>query len=259
MVEGLSTHLGFFCRIYTTSNVIICTAEARGEYPPDSRVFESCSEIRHVEQVSQRLLHHQAGASHSVRSASRGDQRGPARKRDDSTCSLNVLVARRWPKRSWSTGRGSIFIASLSSRLDGFFDHLPKDFRQAIEIRSVGLLGAEYHQVLETHGDSHVYNNHNHWSYMPPLAEQQTRMQGFTAVFTVVRLLTPLKLSYEVAKKRAEPYTKIVGELPEMRRDTVELVRKAIAQDRRAYVLVNSRSEGNAPLTVQGLSELLRG
>jgi septum formation topological specificity factor MinE len=92
---------------------------------------------------------------------------------------------------------------------------------------------------------------------MPPLAEQQTRMQGFTAVFTVVRLLTPLKLSYEVAKKRAEPYTKIVGELPEMRRDTVELVRKAIAQDRRAYVLVNNRSEGNAPLTVQALSEML--
>ena len=66
-------------------------------------------------------------------------------------------------------------------------------------------------------------------------------MQGFAAVFTVVRLLTPLKLSYEAAKKRAEPYTKIVGELPEMRRDTVELVRKAIAQDQRAYVLVNNR------------------
>jgi hypothetical protein len=61
-------------------------------------------------------------------------------------------------------------------------------------------------------------------------------------------------MSYEVAKKRAEPYAKIVGELPEMRRDTVELVRKAIAQDRRAYVSVKNRSEGIAPLTVQGLA-----
>jgi hypothetical protein len=37
----------------------------------------------------------------------------------------------------------------------------------------------------------------------------------------VLRLLTPLKMSYEAAKKRAEPYNKIVGELPEMRRDTI--------------------------------------
>jgi uncharacterized protein YecE (DUF72 family) len=57
--------------------------------------------------------------------------------------------------------------------------------------------------------------------------------------------------------KRAEPYTKIVEELPEMRRDTGELVRKAMAENRRAYVLVNNRAEGNAPLTVQALSEML--
>ena len=66
----------------------------------------------------------------------------------------------------------------------------------------------------------------------------------------------PLKLSYEAAKKRAEPYTKIVGELPDMRRDTVQIVRQAVrSEGRRAYVLVNNRAEGNAPLTVQGLVE----
>ena len=80
-----------------------------------------------------------------------------------------------------------------------------------------------------------------------------------TLAFTVLRLLTPWKMSYEAAKKRAEPYTKIVGELPVMRRDTVELVRKAVAENRRAYVLVNNRSEGNAPLTVEGLVGMLRG
>jgi uncharacterized protein YecE (DUF72 family) len=136
------------------------------------------------------------------------------------------------------------------SRLDGFFGQLPKDFRYAVEIRNASLLGTEYQRVLETHGVAHVYN---HWSYMPSLAEQHQRMGRFTAPFTVLRLLTPLKMSYEAAKKRAEPYTKIVGELPEMRRETVELVGKAVAENRRAYVLVNNRSEGNAPLTVQAL------
>jgi proteasome assembly chaperone (PAC2) family protein len=83
-------------------------------------------------------------------------------------------------------------------------------------------------------------------------------MQGFTTVFTVLRLLTPLKMSYEAAKKRAEPYTKIVEELPQMRRETVNLVRKAVSKGRNAYVLVNNRAEGNAPFTVQALAEMLR-
>ena len=57
----------------------------------------------------------------------------------------------------------------------------------------------------------------------------------------------------EMAKKRAEPYTKIVEELPEMREDAVDMVQKAIAQNRRSYILVNNRSESNAPMTVQAL------
>jgi len=105
-------------------------------------------------------------------------------------------------------------------------------------------------------GVAHVYN---HWSPMPPLAEQHTRIRGFPAAFTLLRLLTPLKLSYEAAKKQTEPYAKIVEELPQMRRETVHLARLAASQGRHTYVLVNNRVEGNAPLTVQGLVGMLRG
>jgi len=140
------------------------------------------------------------------------------------------------------------------SRLDGFFGHLPKDFSYAVEIRNTGLLGPEYHKILTTHGVAHVYN---HWSYMPSLAEQHTRMRTFTAPFTVLRLLTPLKMSYEVAKKRGEPYHKIVGALPQMRQETVDLVKQAVTEQRRTHVLVNNRSEGNAPLTIQALTHHL--
>jgi hypothetical protein len=92
---------------------------------------------------------------------------------------------------------------------------------------------------------------------------------SFTAPFTVLRLLTPLGMSYATAKKRAEPYTKIVEELPTMRREAVQLVRQAVGAGRRgsarvgagrrAYVLVNNRAEGNAPLTMQGLVGMIRG
>ena len=74
----------------------------------------------------------------------------------------------------------------------------------------------------------------------------------------MLRLLTPLGLSYEAAVKRAEPYNRIVQELPEMRADTVALVQQAVAQQRTAYVLVNNRSEGSAPLTVQALVDQLK-
>jgi len=150
--------------------------------------------------------------------------------------------------------RHGMSASEFLGKLDQFFFQLPKHFIYAVEIRNAGLLGPEYQKVLEAHGVAHVYN---HWSSMPSLAEQHNRMGRFTAPFTVLRLLTPLKISYEAAKKRAQPYTMIVGEIPEMRRDTVELVRKAVAENRQAYVLVNNRAEGNAPPTVQGLAEML--
>jgi len=151
--------------------------------------------------------------------------------------------------------RHGFSIGEFCSKLDRFFSELPTEFKYAVEIRNAGILGPEYRKVLETHGVAHVYN---HWSYMPALAEQHKRMrETFTAPFTVLRLLTPLKMSYADAKKRAAPYTKIVAELPEMRRDTVAIIQQSIAQAKPAYVLVNNRSEGNAPKTVQGLVELL--
>lgn len=82
--------------------------------------------------------------------------------------------------------------------------------------------------------------------------------EHFPAHFTVLRLLTPLKMSYEAAKKRSEPYTKIMEELPEMRGNTVELVKKAAEEKPKAYVLVNNRSERNAPLTIQALRNALK-
>lgn len=77
---------------------------------------------------------------------------------------------------------------------------------------------------------------------MPSLAEQHQSKEAFTAPFTILRLLTPLKMTYEAAKKRAAPYDNIVEELPQMRAQTVELVSAAIVQKIRAYVLVNKRA-----------------
>ena len=146
-------------------------------------------------------------------------------------------------------------VEEFIGRLDSFFSHLSTDFKYAVEIRNAGLLGPRYHDMLAAHGVAHVYN---HWSYMPPPGEQHQRVGTSTAPFTVLRLLTPLKMTYEAAKKRAEPYDKIVGELPEMRQDTGSLIQQATAENRTTYVLVNNRVEGNAPLTIQALVDRLQ-
>ena len=151
--------------------------------------------------------------------------------------------------------RHGLSVDEFCSKLDSFFSQLPTELKYAVEIRNPGVLGSAYRQVLARHGVAHVYN---HWCYMPGLPDQHKRMEeAFTAPFTVLRLLTPLKMSYEAAKKRAEPYNKIVGELPEMRKDAIALVQQSIRLAKSAFVLANNRSEGNAPTTIQGLAEML--
>lgn len=141
------------------------------------------------------------------------------------------------------------------TKLDRFLSAIPRDFRYAVEIRNAGLLGPDYRQILENHGVAHVYN---HWSYMPPLLQQHELMEErFTAPFTVIRLLTPLNMSYEAAKKRAAPYNTIVEVLPQMRKETAALIKQTVEENRRAYVLVNNRAEGNAPVTIQALTTSL--
>jgi len=58
--------------------------------------------------------------------------------------------------------------------------------------------------------------------------------------------------------KRYKPYDKIVQPLPEMRQDTAKLADQAVREKRRAYILVNNRSEGSAPRTIQAIFELMR-
>lgn len=81
-------------------------------------------------------------------------------------------------------------------------------------MRNPLILTQQYSDVLARHGAAHVYN---HWTSMPPLAHQHLKLGNrFTAPFVVLRLLTPLGVPYETAVKRAEPYNRIVQELPAM-------------------------------------------
>jgi len=141
-------------------------------------------------------------------------------------------------------------------RLDKFLSQLPTRYQYAVEVRTPSLLSPRYHDILKAHGVAHVYN---HLYGMPSLAEQHQALgQSFPASFTILRLLTPRTMKYYQAVKAYEPYNKLVKPLPEMRTDTVTIVQHAMQRQVNAYVLVNNRSEGSAPLTVQALVDQLR-
>ena len=64
---------------------------------------------------------------------------------------------------------------------------------------------------------------------MPSLEEQHRALgQYFPGPFTILRLLTPRTMKYDEAVKAYEPYTKLLKPLPEMRTETLTIVRKAI-------------------------------
>jgi uncharacterized protein YecE (DUF72 family) len=151
--------------------------------------------------------------------------------------------------------RTGITPTEFLAKLDEFLGHLPARYEYAVEVRNPALLGSEYQSILTSHQVSHVYN----YLYAMPSLEEQHAAVGstFTAPFVLFRLLTPRDKKYHDAVKAYQPYDKLVHALPDMRAHTAQLIKAAVGHNRRAYVLVNNRSEGNAPLTVQALADLL--
>lgn len=141
-------------------------------------------------------------------------------------------------------------------RLDEFLKRLPKDFRYAIEMKNEELLGPAYADILKAHGAAHVLA---HCSSMPSLLEQHSRLAGrFAAPFVVLKLMTPRARRFSHGMVRpGESDRRIMRSLPRMRKETVWLIRQAVAEGRRVYVLVHNRLEGSAPQTIQALTDLL--
>lgn len=151
--------------------------------------------------------------------------------------------------------RSGLEPAAFFERLDRFFSRLPSGLPYAVEIRNPVLLGPRYRDLLKAHGVAHVYN---HWTGMPPLTGQHLALgRNLTAGFAVIRLLTPLGLSHADAVRRYAPYDRLARPIPRMRADTLALIDQAVAEQKPAYVLVNNRAEGNAPMTIQALVDEL--
>lgn len=140
--------------------------------------------------------------------------------------------------------------------LDRFFSRLPRDVPYAVELRNLEFLTPPYFAVLREHNVAHVFNS---WTRMPPIGEQVELPGAFSAPFTVARVLLRPGRTYSEAVDAFAPYDRIQDRNPELRRDIARLIRQAQALRIPAYVLVNNRAEGSAPITIAAVAALLEG
>jgi len=144
--------------------------------------------------------------------------------------------------------------SAFVERLDSCLDRLPRDFAYAVELRDRRLFTVGYRRVLARWAAAHVYN---YWSAMPTPGQQAAEHPVAQNPFALVRLLLRPGTRYEAQRSRFQPFDRLVEPDPVMRAEVTDILLGAIAHRRQAYVLVNNKAEGSAPLTVHDLADCL--
>jgi uncharacterized protein YecE (DUF72 family) len=139
-------------------------------------------------------------------------------------------------------------------RLDRCLEALPTEVAYAVELRDRRLLTPAYAAVLARHRVAHTYN---YWSAMPMPAAQTGIVPTSTAPFLLLRLLLPPGTRYEAQREAYRPFDRLVDPDPAMRGEVVGLLRAAVAARQPAFLLVNNKAEGSAPLTIRAIIERL--
>jgi len=145
----------------------------------------------------------------------------------------------------------------LTQDLDEFFKNIPKDTRYHIELRTEAYLAEPVFEVLKKHGVGLVFS---HWTWLPLLRKQFARVRSEffnSGSQVVIRLITPLRMSYEESYAKAFPFDQMVSGMldPEMIEDTVRIVNEAIKDKIQVNPIINNRAGGNAPMIAQEVAK----
>lgn len=153
-------------------------------------------------------------------------------------------------------GRGELDGDAFCDLLDRFLAALPQEGRYAVELRNEEFLTPAYFALLARHGVAHLFNS---WTRMPPIGAQLDLPGALTAPFVVARALLRPGRTYDEAVDAFAPYDRIHEPIPELRSDLLRLIREAVTRDAPAYILVNNRAEGSAPLTIAAIARMWAG
>jgi uncharacterized protein YecE (DUF72 family) len=141
------------------------------------------------------------------------------------------------------------------ARLAPFLGALPQGFRYSIEIRNQDYLGDDYFSLLAEENVAHVFNA---WTRMPELSRQIEMSGAFTADFSVTRALLARFHNHDQAVDTFEPYDRVQQVSDEARGALTKIASRALTSKNSAFVYVNNRLEGNAPGTIEAVTDGLK-
>lgn len=142
------------------------------------------------------------------------------------------------------------------ARLDDFLGRLPVGWPLGVELRTRALIGPEYFACLRRRGVAHVFNS---WTHMPAIAEQLEWPEALTAGLVIARILLKPGRTYAAAVEAFQPYDAVRDPDPAGYRAVASLVRRTRAGTPRrdAFIAVNNRFVGNAPLAISAILDEL--
>ena len=160
-------------------------------------------------------------------------------------------------EQEYQRKRERVPLDQLVKEFDLFFRNIPDDPRYHVELRTAEYLCDPVFEVFEKYGIGQVLS---HWTWLPEIRVQMRAAKGrfFNSGHNcVIRLMTPRGVRYEDAYKKAYPFNKLVEDMisQNMIDDTVEIMKKGIANDVNVNVIVNNRAGGNAPMIARMIAK----
>ncbi len=143
---------------------------------------------------------------------------------------------------------------AFADALHAFLARLPRGIPYAVEIRNEELLTPAYVAALESAGAVH---GHNVWTGMPPLLAQVKRIAPPARRPLLVRWLLRPGDTFEAARDRYTPFSRIVDEDPVNRARIAGIIAKADRHGVPSFVLIDNKAEGSAPASVARLAEAI--
>jgi uncharacterized protein YecE (DUF72 family) len=141
--------------------------------------------------------------------------------------------------------------ARLVERLHTFLSALPRGPLYAVEVRNEELLTDGLAQVLADVGACPVLSA---WRHMPAAQQQAERTHAARARALVVRWMLPPHLGYDEARARYAPFDRLVDPDVPTRQALARLCASAVRRGQPAFVIINNKAEGSAPLSALELA-----
>lgn len=167
---------------------------------------------------------------------------------------LGVLVFQLSPLPArWLDAPGE-FIEKLEALWRAVVPELPPSVQVALELRDAAALTPALARSLKAHRVRYCAGLHDR---MPALVDQLPMLRALWPGDLVCRWNLQRGLKYEAAKNLFEPFDTLQAPDPPTREELARIIVATLAAGWRAFVTINNKAEGSAPLSVLELAKAI--